>query len=372
MKILVNSKELNKKLQTLSGVIGTSNTLPVIDNFLFEVDNNVLKITATDLENTMSTTISVESEGSVSILVESKILTEALKTFADQPLVFTINENNTVEISSNNGKYEVAFLESHQFPKTPELEETKSIVIPSKALAKGISKTLFAVGTNDLRLVMTGVLFQLSNEGLNFVSTDANRLVKCSLGSVKSDEPVQMIVPKKPLGILKSILANVNEDVMLNYNKTNISFEFSDYKIQVRLIDGIYPAYEKVIPKNNPNKVIVDRNLFLQSVKRVNTFSNKQTHQIRIQIAGSELNIYAEDVDYSNKAEEKLSCGYEGNDMEIGFNSKFLIDMLSNLDSKDVQLEMSLPNRAGILTPIDGLEESENLLMLVMPVMLNK
>lgn len=368
MKITLNSKELNKKLQFLSGIISSSNTLPVLDNFLFEIIENELKITATDLENTMSTIIPVEAQGSASVLVESKILTEALKTFADQPLVFTINENNTIEISSDNGKYEIAYLKSDEFPKAPELEETKSIVIPSKALAKGIGKTLFAVGNNDLRPIMNGVLFQFSTEGLNFVSTDANRLVKCSLASIKSDEPVQMIVPKKPLGILKSILANAEEFVTLNFNQTNISFEFSDYKIQVRLIDGKYPDYERVIPKDNPNKFVIDRNSFLQSVKRINTFSNKQTHQIKLKIIGAELNITAEDIDYSNKADEKLTCNYEGNNIEIGFNSKFLIDILSNLDSKDIQLEMSNPMRAGIITPVDGLEEGENLLMLVMPV----
>ncbi|MBC7750062.1 MAG: DNA polymerase III subunit beta [Methylotenera sp.] len=368
MKITLNSKELNKKLQLLSGVINNSNAMPVLDNFLFEIDEKELKITATDLETTMSTTMVIDSQGKASVLIESKILTEALKTFADQPLVFTINENNTIEISSENGKYEIAYLQSDEFPKAPELEKTKSIVIPSKALAKGINKTLFAVGNDDMRIVMTGVLFQLSAEGLNFVSTDANRLVKYSFASLKSSYPIDMIVPKKPLGILKSVLGTAEQDVILNFNQTNVSFEFSDYSVQVRLIDGKYPNYEGVIPKDNPNKVVIDRNSFLQSVKRINTFSNKQTHQIKLKIIGAELNITAEDIDYSNKADEKLVCNYEGNDIEIGFNSKFLIDILSNLDSKDVQLEMSNPMRAGIITPVDGLEEGENLLMLVMPV----
>lgn len=368
MKILINSKELNKKLQTLSGVISTGNTMSVIENFLFEINDNELKITATDLETTISATMVIDSEVKASVLVESKILTEALKTFADQPLVFTINKNSNIEISSDNGKYEIAYLNSDEFPKAPELEKTTSIAIPSKALAKGITKTIFAVGTDNLRPVMTGVLFQFSSDGLNFVSTDANRLVKCSFSDVKSEQPVQMIVPKKPLGILKSILLIAGQDVIMNYNQTNINFEFSDYSIQVRLIDGMYPDYDRVIPKDNPNKIVIDRHSFLQSVKRVNTFSNKDTHQLKLKVVGAELKITAEDVSYSNKANEQLICNYEGSDMEIGFNSKFLIDILSNLDSKDVQLEMSTPMRAGIVTQVDGLEVGEMILMLVMPV----
>jgi DNA polymerase III subunit beta len=371
MKITLNSKELNKRLQFLGGIIGTNNTLPILDNFLFEIDNKELKITASDLETTISTAIVIDADFKKAIAVPAKLLIEILKTFAEQPLVFTIKENNTIEISSDTGVYEIAYLPADEYPKAGVLEKPTSTFIPAKVLATGISKTIIAVGSDELRPVMCGILFQLSPTGLNIAATDAHKLVKYSRTDVESVDKVDFIVPKKPLGILKNVLSGVDL-VKIDYNQTNVTFDIIDYTIAIRLIDGKYPNYEGVIPKENPNKLIIDRYSFLQSVKRVNTFSNKTTHQIKLKLAGMELNISAEDVDYSNKADERLTCNYEGEDMEIGFNSKYLIEMLGNLDSKDIQLEMSTPTRAGILTQIDGLEPRETIINLVMPVQINK
>mgnify|MGYP003488902514 FL=1 len=218
---------------------------------------------------------------------------------------------------------------------------------------------------------MSGVFFQFSTEGLTFVATDAHKLVKYQRSDVVASQVAEFIMPKKPLNLLKGILAGSESDVTIDYNESNAKFTFDNTELICRLIDGKYPNYEAVIPKENPNKLTISRNQFLSSVRRVSIFSNKSTHQVRLKIAGVELNISAEDIDYSNKAEERLTCSYNGDDMQIGFNSRFLTEMLNNLDSDDISLEMSLPNRAGILTPTDGLDEGEKVTMLVMPVMLN-
>lgn len=368
MKITLSSTELLKKLNFLGAVIANSNTMPILDNFLFELDNNELKITASDLETTMSTTMEVYFQGKSSVAIPAKLLIEVLKTFSDQPLVFTTQENNTIEISSNSGQYEIAYFSAEEFPKLVVLEEPSSTVLPSKVLANAISKTLFATGNDDLRPVMNGVYFQLSSNGLIFTATDAHKLVKYSRSDVTATENANFIMPKKPLGVLKSILSTLDEAVTIEFNNSNAVFSFENYIISCRLIDGKYPNYEAVIPKDNPSKLIIDRSLLLQSVKRVATLSNKTTHQIVLKVAGTELNISTQDVDYSNKADERLTCNFEGEDIQIGFNSRFLSEMLSILQSTTVQFELSTPVRAGILKPIDGLDEGEDILMLAMPV----
>ena len=371
MKFIVSSNYLLKQLQVLGGVINNSNTLPILDNFLFELEHSKLTVSASDLETTMASTLEVESESEGSVAIPAKLLLETLKTFPEQPLTFVIEDNNTIEISSNHGKYALAYASADEFPKSISLDKASTTVISADILATAISKTIFATGNDDLRPVMSGVFFQFSTESLTFVATDAHKLVKYSRTDVKADETAEFIMPKKPLNLLKGILAGSDDTVSIEYNDSNAKFSFENSVLICRLIDGKYPNYEAVIPKENPNHLTISRNQFLNSVRRVSIFSNKTTHQIRLKIAGAELNISAEDIDYSNKAEERLTCDYQGDDMQIGFNSRFLSEMLSNLNADDVQLEMSMPNRAGILTPIDGLDEGETVTMLVMPVMLN-
>ena len=371
MKFIVSSTYLLKQLQVLGGVINSSNTLPILDNFLFELNNSKLTVSASDLETTMSSTIDVESDSEGSIAVPAKLLLDTLKTFPEQPLTFIVEDNNTIEISSNHGKYALAYANGEEFPKAVELDNPSATTISGDILATAISKTIFAAGNDDLRPVMSGVFFQFSTESLTFVATDAHKLVKYTRNDVSASETAEFIMPKKPLNLLKGILLGSEDDVVIEYNDSNAKFVFDNSVLICRLIDGKYPNYEAVIPKENPNKLTIARTQFLNSVRRVSIFSNKTTHQIRLKIAGAELNISAEDIDYSNKAEERLTCDYQGDDMQIGFNSRFLTEMLNNLSSDDVQLEMSLPNRAGILTPIDGLDDGENVTMLVMPVMLN-
>jgi len=371
MKFIVSSSYLLKQLQVLGGVINSSNALPILDNFLFELDGNDLLVSASDLETTIVAKLSVESEDTGNIAVPAKLLLDTLKTFPEQPLTFVLQDNNTIEISSNHGKYALAYADGNEFPKAVNLEDPSSTTISGSILSNAISKTIFASGNDELRPVMSGVFFQFSPEELTFVATDAHKLVKYTRTDIVANQVAEFIMPKKPLNLLKGILATSESDVLIEYNDSNAKFSFDDIELVCRLIDGKYPNYEAVIPKENPNKLSIERSQFLSSVRRVSIFSNKTTHQIRLKIAGAELNISAEDIDYSNKAEERLTCSYQGDDMQIGFNSRFFIEMLNNLNANEVQLEMSLPNRAGILTPIDGLDEGEKVTMLVMPVMLN-
>ena len=371
MKFIVSSASLLKELQKLGGIINNTNTLPILDNFLFEVNKNNLIITASDLETTFSSIINVESELDSMVALPARLLLDTLKTFPEQPLTFLKTEKNTVEISANNGKYAVAYVGGEEFPKAPQVIDSKTIQIKSNTLHTAINSTLFASGNDDLRPVMSGVFFQFSSEALTFVATDAHKLVKYSRTDIKAEETAEFIMPKKPLQLLKVILQGSEEDVSIEYNDTNAQFRFGDSSLTCRLIDGKYPNYEAVIPKENPNQMQINRVNFLNSVKRVSIFSNKTTYQIRLNIAGTALQISAEDFDYSNSAEERIDCEYQGEDIKIGFNSRFLIEMLNGLDCNNVKLSMSLPNRAGLLTPLDNTEEGESVTMLVMPVMLN-
>lgn len=371
MKFIVSSSYLLKQLQLLGGVINNSNTLPILDNFLFELDQNKLIVSASDLETTMTSSLEVESEDKGSIAVPARLLLDTLKTFAEQPLTFVVEDNNTVEISANNGKYVIAYADGSEFPNSISLPNPSSTKIEGDILANAISKTIFAAGNDDLRPVMSGVFFQISSENITFVATDAHKLVKYQRDDVNATELAEFIMPKKPLNLLKGILLGSESEVLIEYNDSNAKFSFDNTELICRLIDGKYPNYEAVIPKENPNKLTINRVQLLNSVKRVSIFSNKTTHQLRLKIAGAELNISAEDVDYSNKAEERLNCAYQGDDIQIGFNSRFLVEMLNSLSCDEVSLEMSLPNRAGILKPVDGLDPGEEITMLVMPVMLN-
>lgn len=371
MKFIVSSTDMLKKLQTLGGIINNNNTMQILDYFLFELKGNQLEVSASDLETTMSAIIGVESDDEGKIAVPAKLLLETLKTFPEQPLSFLISDNNSIEISSDYGKYHLAYADADDFPNDIELEEASKNIITANVLSTAINKTLFATGNDDLRPVMNGIFFQFTVDGLKFVGTDAHKLVKYSRNDITVTEEAGFIMPKKPLTILKNTLGIDDTEVLIEYNEANAKFSFEDFVLTCRLIDGKYPNYEAVIPKENPNKLVIDRQQFLNSVRRVSIFSNKSTHQIRLKIAGAELKISAEDIDYANKAEERLTCDYQGDDMEIGFNSRFLLEMLNNLSATTIQLEMSLPNRAGILTPVDGLEEGELVTMLVMPVMLS-
>jgi DNA polymerase-3 subunit beta len=371
MKFIVSSSALLKQLQAISGALSSNTVLPILENFLFEINSGVLTISATDLQTTMNTTLAVEAKENGKIAVPSKILLDTLKTLADQPVIFSINDENFgIEMSAGDGKYKLSGENGEDFPKIPKVENAAALTITASTLAEAISKTLFAVSTDELRPAMTGVYCQMSSENITFVATDAHKLVRYRRRDAHAEVTSSFILPKKALNLLKTSLPTEDVNVNIEYNATNAFFSFNNINLICRLIDEKYPDYEAVIPVNNPNKLTIDRSLFLSCLRRVSIYSNKTTHQVRLKITGSELQISAEDLDFANEAFERLSCQYEGEDMEIGFNARFLVEMLANLETEEVALEMSTPNRAGILFPVNA-DNNEDVLMLVMPVMLN-
>lgn len=372
MNFITSSTVLLRHLQSISGVLSTSNTLPILDNFLFEISDNQLTISASDLETTMRTSMEVESNGEGKIAIPAKLLLDVLKNLPDQPCNFTIDFSKFgIEISYDNGKSKMVGFNGDEFPRIPEIQNSSSVRVSGEIISSAINKTLFATGNDDLRPVMSGVFCQFSPQDIIFVATDAHKLVRYRRTDSSAENTSSFILPKKPLNLLRS---NVSSDieVLIEYNESNAIFTFGDIVLVCRLIDGKYPNYEAVIPKENPNVLVIDRTQFLGSIKRVSIFANKTTHQIKLKLAGSELALSAEDLDFSNEANERLTCNYAGEDMEIAFNSRFLLEMLNNIDTKEVKLEMSIPSRAGLLMPAESANADEDILMLVMPVMLNK
>ena len=372
MNFVVSSLTLSKSLQGISGVLSTSNTLPILDNFLFEIEDGVLFVSASDAETMIRTKVEINSsEENLKICIPAKLLMDILKNLPEQPCTFKIDLNNfEIEIAYDNGKSKMVGFDGDDFPKTPEVENPSTIKITGDIITSAINKTLFATGVDDLRPVMSGVYCEFSPENITFVATDAHKLVRYTRKDSQATSSSSFILPKKPLNLLKSTVSS-EEEVQLEYNDSNAVFTFGDIVLVCRLIDGKYPNYEAVIPKENPNVLTIDRLQFLSSVKRVSIFANKTTHQIKLKLAGSELSLSAEDIDFANEAKERITCNYSGEDLEIGFNSRFLMEMLNNLDSTEVRLEMSESSRAGLLMPSEE-SENEDILMLVMPVMLNR
>jgi DNA polymerase III subunit beta len=371
MKFIVSSTALLKQLTSINGVVANNPVVPILENFLFEINDGVLTITASDLETSMITEIHVEARENGRIAAPARILIDTLKNLPDQPVTFTIDEETyTIEISSSNGRYKLSGENATDFPKVPVVRGGNAIEIPSNVLSRAINKTIFAVSNDELRPAMTGIFVQLNSDNITFVATDGHRLLRYRRQDVTSDNAASIIIPKKAFNLLKSTLPSEATAVRVEFNTSNAFFSFDNIRMICRLIDERYPDYENVIPVQNPNKLTIDRYDFLSSVKRISIYSNKTTHQVRLRITGSELQISAEDLDFSNEASERLTCQYDGEDMEIGFNAKFLTEMLSNMDSDEITLELSTPNRAGLLIPSTN-DEEESILMLVMPVMLN-
>ena len=375
MKFVISSTELLSHLQAISRVISNKNTLPILDNLLFQLSDNELKITASDLETTLITTIALENvtdEGSIAI--PARILTDIFKEFPDQPLTFDINtESFGVVITTENGKYNVVGQNGEDFPQLPVIKDDQktSIQLPVDVLLSGITKTLFATADDELRPVMNGIYIELSPDNMTFVASDAHKLVRYRRTDVKADQESTFILPKKPASLLKAILPREENDVMLEFDDKNAFFTLSNYKLVSRLVEGNYPSYNSVIPTNNPNKLTIDRLEMYNALKRVALFSNQASNLVKLDLKGNQLNVSAQDIDFSISANERLNCQYEGDDMEIGFKSSFLIEILSNIASTDVLVELSDPSRAGILFPVEKENDDEDVLMLLMPMMIN-
>jgi DNA polymerase-3 subunit beta len=372
MKFIVSSSALLRQTQAISGVLNANSPLPILENFLFEIKAGELVVSASDLESTMTASLKVESKEKGKIAVPARLLLDTLKTLPEQPLTFSVSEKNfQVEVSSDFGRYRLTGHDGEEFPRLPAMDKVASITLPADVLAEAVNKTIFAAGSDELRPVMSGVFCQLSPENLTFVATDGHRLVRYRRNDLRSAQSAAFVLPRKPLNLLKGSLPGGDAQVTIEYNESNAFFRFGQFHLICRLIDGKYPNYEAVIPAENPNKLTIDRESFLNSIRRVSVFSNKTTHQVRFKITGSELQVSAEDPDFNNEANERLTCSYAGEDMEIAFNARFLIDMLGNLSSDELLMEMSLPNRASLISPAaDGRAPGEEVLMLVMPVMM--
>jgi DNA polymerase-3 subunit beta len=372
MKFIVNSAYLLKQLSNINGVITTNPVVPILENFLFELEKGSLTVTASDLQTSIITEIQVESKEKGSIAVPARILLDTLKNLPEQPVTFSIDESTySVEIISDNGRYKLSGENATDFPKVPSVSNDFTAEISTEVLSRAINNTIFATSNDELRPAMTGVYVNLGDKSTTFVATDGHRLVRYRRTDVKSDNGNSIIVPRKALNLLKATLPSDNTDVSVNFNMSNAFFKFGNIKMICRLIDERFPDYDNVIPSGNNIKMKIERNDLLGALKRISIYANKTTHQVRLKITGSELQISAEDLDFSNEANERLSCEHEGEDIEIGFNAKFLIEMLTNLDSDKITLTMSAPNKAGVILPAEK-DASEDILMLVMPVMLNQ
>jgi DNA polymerase-3 subunit beta len=370
MKFIVSSSALLKQLQQISGVINTNTVLPILEDFLFEIEKNKLTVVATDLETVMKIHMEIEAKDSGKVCIPGKILMDSLKNIADQPLTFNIDKNYAIEITSDNGKYKVMGENPDNFPREPQADEANSFTMPSSALVTAINKTIFAVSSDDLRPAMTGVYFELDKKGITFVATDAHRLVRFTRKNIKCPQKDSFIVPKKPLSLLKSSLPDNEDELTISYNTNHLFVTHGGTELVCRLIDARFPDYKVVIPTDNPFKMIVNKNDFQNALRRVSVFSNKSTNQIALAISGNHLQLTAQDVDFSNEGNERMSCQYDGEDLQIAFNAKFLIEMLNGADTQEVLMELSTPTKAGILKPAEQAEDEE-LLMLVMPLMLN-
>ena len=370
MKFIVSSSALLKQLQQINGVIGSNNVLPILEDFLFEIDNNKLTVVATDLETVMKIHLDIEAKDNGRVCIPAKILMDSLKNLPNQPLTFDIDKNFGIEITSDNGKYKVMGENPDNFPKEPPADDTSAFTMTSHQLLTAINKSIFAVSNDDLRPAMTGVFFELEKTGLTVVATDAHRLVRYRLKEVNCPKTDNFIVPKKPLNLLKSSLPDNEDEISVSYNSNHMFVTHGTVELSCRLLDARFPDYKVVIPAENPYRMTIGRQDFQSALRRVSIFSNKSTNLVTLNISGSALHLMAQDVDFSFEGNERMSCQYDGEDIVISFNARFLIEMLGSTSSDEVRLELSTPTKAGLIKPVEQ-DENEDLLMLAMPLMSN-
>lgn len=373
MKFVVSSATLLSHLQAISRVINSKNSLPILDCFLLELDGNVLTITAADNETRLETKVEVNSsEGTGSLAINSKNLLDPLRELPDQPLTFDVNDETLeIYIYYHNGKYNFVGLKGDEYPRPKELKESAiELNIPAETLFNGINRTVFATADDELRPVMNGIYFDITTDDLTFVASDGHKLVRVIHKDVKGDGRSSFILPKKPANLLRSLLPKENGTVDVKFDENNAYITMSNFVMICRFVEGRYPNYNSVIPQNNPNNVTLDRLALLNALKRVSVFSNPASSLVKLQLSEDKIVVSAQDIDFLTSAEEMIPCQYNGNVMNIGFKAVFLIDILNNIPSTDVKLELSDPSRAGIILPAEN-EENEDMLTLLMPMMLN-
>ncbi len=369
MKFSVSSSELLRKLSLANGVIGSNTVLPILEDYLFRLTDNQLTIIASNLETTIITDLDVAMEEEGEIAIPAKILLDTLKALPEQPITVEVDQGTrAIKITSAYGRYKLSGDSAEDYPELPTSQDVETLSLSGDILSKTLAKTLFATSNDELRMAMQGLYFQIEENAMIFVATDAHKLVKYTFNTDTANKVNSFIVPKKGLNLLKNVIG-AEGDIQLSYNSNNAFFKFDNSEVIIRLIDAKYPDYNAVIPYDNANILSLDRADFQNSLKRIAIYANKSTNQVVLNLSEGSLTISAQDLDFSNEATEQMSCDYDGDTMNIGFNAKFLIEMLSVIGADQVSFKLSTPNRAGILVPADQ-EDGEELIMLVMPVMM--
>ena len=372
MRFNVSSSSLSNRLQTISRVQRSKNALPILDCILFELVGGELKMTASDSETAMTTTIEVtEAEGEGKFAIGSKQLISSIKEISDQPITFNVDQNTfAIEINYQNGKYNLVGQNGYEYPVSSAMNGySRSIAIDAAVMFNGINRCLFAAADDELRPQMNGVYFDMTTENITFVASDGHKLVRNRVFSASADEASAFILPKKPALLLKTVLPKAEGDAVIRFDDRNAEIQLTDYVITCRLIEGRYPNYNSVIPTDNPFRVTVDRLAFISALRRVSVFASQSSALIKLHVDQGTLTVSAQDLDFSTSAEEHIMCEYEGMAMSIGFNGPFLIDVLNSITGNDIVLELADPSRAGVITPAEQ-EENEDLIMLLMPMML--
>ena len=373
MKFIVSSSALSSHLQAISRVINSKNALPILDCFLFEVQDGLLTITVSDSETTMVTSVEVnDNDMNGRFAITAKTLLDALKEIPEQPLSFQVDlDSLEINVQYQNGKYSLMGQHADEFPLSPRLSENAvKVELDAQVLLNGINRALFATADDELRPTMNGIYFDITTDDITMVASDGHKLVRCKTLAAKGDERAAFILPKKPANLLKNLLGKEQGQVVVAFDDRNAMFTLEGYKMVCRLIEGRYPNYNAVIPQNNPYKIIIDRMLMLGALRRVSIFSSQASSLIKLRLQDNKVVISAQDIDFSTSAEETLVCQYSGNPMSIGFKSTFLIDILNNISSSEIIVELADPSRAGVIIPAEQ-TENEDLLMLLMPMMLN-
>ena len=372
MEFIVSSTGLFSRLQAISRVINSKNSLPILDSFLFEVNNGVLSVTASDSETTLTTQLEVnENNGNGRFAVTSKTILDALKEIPEQPLKFEVKDNMELLVQYQNGKYNLMGQNADEYPQAPALgDNAVHVSLNAQVALSGINRSHFATADDELRPVMNGIYFDITTEDLTFVATDGHKLVRNKTYKAKGEERAAFILPKKPATLLKNLLSKEQGELDINFDDRNAKFDFEGYQMTCRLIEGRYPNYNSVIPQNNPHKAVVDRAMFISALRRVSVFSSAASSLVKLRLENNQIKISAQDIDFSTSAEETFICQYAGSPMNIGFKATFLIDILNNITSQEVAITLNDPSRAGVILPVEQ-EDGEDLLMLLMPMMLN-
>ena len=373
MRFRLSSTALSAKLTALSRVINSKNALPILGDFLFEINDNILYLTASDSENVMKTQLELtESEGNFRFAIGNHDLLEAVKGFSEQPITFDVNlEQNLVKISYQNGLFSLPIDNADEYPVAQEVNEfAKTITMSKSILAENINRTIFATAQDELRPVMNGIYFDLTTDHLAVVASDGHKLVRNQIYTIKSNEPAAFILPKKPATLLKNLLGKDGDDVTIRFDERNAEINFGDGVLQCRLIEGRYPNYNSVIPQNNPNVVRLDRLALLAALRRVQPFANDSSNLVRFHVEGSTFQLDAEDYDFSKTATERMTCDYNGTPMSIGFKGNAFIEILSNIECPEVTIQLADSSRAGLVLPSEQPDDQE-VLMLMMPMLIN-